>query len=115
MGTRDRIRERCRPLLGEDVEIDFVFTARASGFNAFRIVAVTSDEIVVLDNKFFGFRPKRVIRHLPRETRIGPLSILGGPIHSLGEPLQIYPRWVPEARRADAALDAAADDAPRPG
>ncbi len=106
MGARERISERCRPFLESDEdEIEFAFVARATGYNAYRIVVVTSRQIVVLENKFFGIRPKRVMRTFARRTRIGKLSILGGTTHSLGEPLFIHPRWVPEARRVDAALD----------
>ncbi len=107
MGTRERIGKRCRPFLGDDTDVEYAFVARAVGFNAFRIVVVTSDEIVVLDNKHFGYRPKAILRRLPRRTRIGPVSVFGGQTTSLGEPLQLYPRWVREIRRADAALDEA--------
>jgi len=108
MGTRDRISERCAPFLEDDDEIEFALVARATGYNAYRIVVATRNKIVVLDNKFFGYRPKRVLRTLPRRTRIGKLSVFGGTTASLGEPLHVYPRWVPEARRMDAALDDAA-------
>lgn len=108
-GYRAKLRERCRPLLEPDEVLEQVFPAIVGHYTAnyqrmqLRVVAVTDRNIVVMDNEGRGPRPTRVLRRLPRQTRLGPFSWKNNFCDTLGEELTIDSRWFKDARAADEA------------
>ena len=66
-------------------------------------VAVTDRNIVVIDNEGLRARPTRVLRRLPRQTRLGPFSWKNNFCDTLGEELTIDSRYFEDARAADEA------------
>lgn len=68
-------------------------------------VIVTTHRILVLDcGKWTMGTPKKVLRELPRATRIGPPSGLWWKCTSLGEKVYIHRRFHKDIARADAML-----------
>ena len=76
-------------------------------WNRFEPVIVTQQRILVLDaGKWTMGTPKKVLRELPRNTRIGPASGLWWKCTTLGEKLYIHKRFHKDVAAADAALAA---------
>lgn len=71
-----------------------------------RIVAVTDDAIYVLRaTQWWTWRPTRLLRTLPRNTRLGPVQgMLYAPIPLCGERLRVSWRFFPAIEAADLDL-----------
>lgn len=108
-GIRAKLRQRCQALLEPDEVIEQVFPAIVGHHTAnhqrirLRVVAVTDRNIVVIDNEGLRARPTRVLRRLPRQTRLGPFSWKNNFCDTLGEELTIDSRYFEDARAADEA------------
>lgn len=123
---KQRAIERAQPLLPPGTEIRQIFGAQTgsplllivlmlllailpgallfSAISRNRWIVVAPDAIYVLDCGHFGMTPKRVLRVLPRSTRLGPLGGVWTKIHAGPDTL-----WA--GRDADiAAADAEAPD-----
>ncbi len=108
-GVRAKLRQRCQALLEPGEVIEWVFPAIVGHHTTtrvpagMRVVAVTDRNIVVIDNEGRRARPTRVLRRLPRQTRLGPFSWKNNFCDTLGEELTIDSRWFKDARAADEA------------
>jgi hypothetical protein len=78
------------------------------GLNHYRIIAVTTDRIVVLDAGKVSMKTARgVVTELPRSTRLGPGTGLWHRIPAGGETLRVHRRFFKDIETADAAAAAA--------
>ena len=109
---RDSAAEYLRP--GETVEAVLgaqtasQLVAAVSGFflflglNRYRIVAVTSQRVLILDAGRASMRTAcGVVAELPRSTRLGPASGLWHVIPAAGENLRVYRRFFKDIETAD--------------
>lgn len=109
---------RSLPLLPVDSEVRQAFIAQTApsfahfiltyltgfmGQNKYRCVAVTPDAIFVLESSKWsgGAKPQRLLGHLPRGTRLGPVSGRWAPIELLGQRHWVHKRFFPQVRAAD--------------
>jgi hypothetical protein len=78
------------------------------GLNRYRIIAVTTDRIVVLDTGKVSMKTARgVVTELPRSTRLGPGTGLWHQIPAGEETLRVHRRFFKDIETADAAAAAA--------
>lgn len=111
MGSRDRMRKHSQKFLEPGETIEQIFPVgvgsrigKSSGqYSAFRIVAVTDRNIVVLDRNLIS-RPTRIRSRLPRDTEIGPVSgLMECKISTLGEEHGVLQRFYKDVEAADTA------------
>ena len=70
--------------------------------NSYRAVVATDRRILVFDTgKMTMGTPKRLLRELPRATRIGPASGLWYKTEALGEKLYVHKRFHKDVAAAD--------------
>ncbi|MFT3714490.1 MAG: hypothetical protein QM774_00690 [Gordonia sp. (in: high G+C Gram-positive bacteria)] len=116
---RPDLVERSRPFLPDDAEIRQVFICQSApnfgyfvityltgltiGLIKYRCVAVTSDNIYVLESSKMpgGSRPQSLVGTMPRHTRLGPVSGRWTTITLLGERHWVHKRFYPSIREAD--------------
>jgi hypothetical protein len=78
------------------------------GLNRYRIIAVTTDRIVVLDTGKVSMKTARgVVTELPRSTRLGPGTGMWHQIPVGEETLRVHRRFFKDIETADAAAAAA--------
>ena len=113
---RDKIRENSHKFLEPGEHIQEVFAAQTlSGWwsaltwlimlfmSPYRVVAATDRRILVLESgKFQIGNPKKIIRSLPRTTRIGTPKGLWWKCESLGEKLYVAKRFHKDVEAMDA-------------
>jgi hypothetical protein len=117
MAIREKIRTNAVPMLAPGETIQSVIPAQTTSqyfvlismwiiilTNAYRVIVVTDRRILVAHSGRFRRTPvKRVVRELPRETRIGPPSGLWYRCDGLGERLYISKQFHKDVRAADDA------------
>ena len=116
MGLREKLMERSRPFLEPMEEPRFVFLGQSaipwfvnSLLVKFRMVVVTDQRIVVLAMPLGAwgiYKPKSVVRTLPRATMIGPVQGLWAKTTTLGERLYINKRFHNDVKAADLGASA---------
>jgi Protein of unknown function (DUF2510) len=91
---KQRAIERAQPLLPPGTEIRQIISTQTGNpltlgklFSKYRWIVVAPDAIYVLDCGHTGMTPKRVLRVLPRSTRLGPLGAVFTKIHAGPETL----------------------------
>ncbi|MCL3817444.1 hypothetical protein [Aeromicrobium wangtongii] len=117
---RDKITENSKQFLRPDEPVVAVMVGqRISGWwgaltylwifwNRYEAVVVTNQRILVLDcGKWTQGTPRKVLRELPRATRIGPPSGLWWKCTTLGDKLYIHKRFHKDVIHADAMLPVA--------
>ena len=81
-------------------EVGSVF--RLLGLNRYRIVAVTSQRVLILDAGRASMTTAcGVVAELPRSTRLGPASGLWHVIPAAGEKLRVHRRFFKDIQTAD--------------
>jgi hypothetical protein len=120
MAIRDQVRTNAAHLLQPGETVQAVFCAQTtSGYyallssliiilsDAYRVVVVTDQRILVCRSGRVRMTPvKKVIRELPRSTRIGPPSGLWWRCETLGETVYVHKRFHKDVTAADAVLTA---------
>ena len=116
MAIRDSMRSSAAPYLRPGERMQAVIGAQTAnrwldalgglflflGRNRYRILAVTSDRILVLDAGRLSLRQARgVITELPRSTRLGPGSGLWHQIDVGPETIRVHRRFYPDLDFAD--------------
>jgi hypothetical protein len=127
MMVRDRITENSQKFLRPGETVVAVMTGqRISGWwsvltylwvfwNRYEAIVVTSQRILVLDcGKWTTGKPRKVLRELPRATRIGPAHGLWWKCTTLGEKTYIHKRFHKDVALADAMLPPAPPAPPVP-
>ena len=118
MALRDQLRTNAAPLLRPGEVIQAVFAAQTTSAwfalisywiiilrNAYRVVVVTDQRILVCKSGRFRITPvKEVLHEAPRNTPIGPASGLWHKCETLGEPLYIAKRFHKDVAEADAQI-----------
>ena len=116
MALRDKIRANAQHVLRPGEVIQAVIPAQTVSpylamitywiiifSNAYRIIVVTDQRILVCRTGRWTFTPVREVeREAPRGTRIGPGTGLWHKTESLGEPLYIAWRFYKDVAQADA-------------
>jgi hypothetical protein len=116
---RPDLAEGSLPFLPEGTEIRQVFICQAApnfgyfvvtyltgltmGLIKYRCVAVTSDNIYVLESSKMsgGGRPQSLAGIMPRHTQLGPVSGRWTKVTILGERHWVHQRFYPSIREAD--------------
>ena len=119
MALRDTIRTSVQPFLAPGEELQEVvpaqthsnYLAALSGvlfflsLNRYRILAVTSHRIIVLDAGKFSFKKaKSAVGEAPRQTVMGPGSGIWHVVPINGEKLRVHRRFFKDIAAADARL-----------
>ena len=122
MALRDSMRDSAAEFLRPGETVQAVLGARTasqllaavSGFflflrlNRYRIVAVTSQRVLILDAGWAGMTTAcGVVAELPRSTRPGPATGLWHVIPAAGENLRVYRRFFKDIETADNTFAAA--------
>lgn len=117
MKVHDSMRESVAVFLHPGETIQAIFAAMAYSVlkaavtdelgmrgNQYRIFAVTSDRILILDAGDLTFkRAKGIVAELPRSTRLGPpTGLLWHLIPVQGEKLRVHRRFFKDIEAADA-------------
>lgn len=121
MALRDSMRDSVSPYLRDGEQIQAVLGAQTAsqwlaaltgvliflGFNRYRIIAVTSERILVLDaGKRSMSKARGVVTELPRPTRLGPGTGMWHRIPAGDENLRVHRRFFKDIETADALLTA---------
>jgi hypothetical protein len=116
MALRDKMRESSAQFLSPNESIEQVFGAQTAsqylaaltgififlGLNRYRIFAVTTDRILVLDaGKASMATARGVVTELPRSTRLGPPTGLWHIIPAGSEKLRVHRRFFKDVEAAD--------------
>jgi hypothetical protein len=119
MALRDSMRESATTFLRPDETVQAVIGAQTAsqwlvpltGFvffpliNSYRIIAVTSQRVVVLDSGKSSIKKARgVVTELPRSTRLGPVSGVWTKIQAGEETLRVHRRFRKDIEAADSAV-----------
>ncbi|TQS43014.1 hypothetical protein [Cryptosporangium phraense] len=119
MALRDKMRESAQPFLSPGETITQVIGAQTAsqyvaafagvfvflGLNRYRILAVTSHRILVLDAGPASMKKARsVVTELPRATRLGPGTGVWHVLPVANEKLRIHRRFFKDIEAADAVL-----------
>jgi hypothetical protein len=122
MPVRDSMRDSAAEYLRPGETVQAVLSAQTasqllaavSGFfmflrlNRYRIVAVTSQRVLILDAGWASMKTARgVVAELPRSTRLGPASGLWHVIPAAGENLRVHRRFFKDIEAADTERAAA--------
>ena len=122
MALRDSMRDSAAEYLRPGETVQAVLGAQTasqllatvSGFflflhlNRYRIVAVTSQRVLILDAGRESMKAARgVVAELPRSTRLGPPSGLWHVIPAAGENLRVHRRFFKDIDAADSERAAA--------
>jgi len=120
MALRDTLCERTQPLLEAGEEIRQIMMVHSGGSpylgvisgavvlvaGSYHIIAVTDRSVVVLDaHRLARTRPRALVRRLPRETRLGPVSGIWSKVQ-LDRQYYVHRRFHKELNAADAELEA---------
>lgn len=121
MALRDTLRESVTPYLHPGETVQAVIGAQTAsqyiaglagvfvflGLNRYRIIAATSERILILDTgKASLKRARGVVTELPRSTRLGPGSGVWHVVPAGTEKLRVHRRFFKDLNEADAALTA---------
>lgn len=118
MALRDKLRERCQPLLEPGEQTQEVFLAQTGPSPWFglltyliffwvkrRVIAVTDRAIVVIrSGSWSGTSAQEVLARLPRNTPLGPVSGLWAKVVLNGERMWVHKRFHSDIERADAGI-----------
>ena len=119
MALRDTIRASAQPFLAPGEQLQAVvpaqthsqYLAALSGvlfflsLNRYRILAVTTHRILILDAGKFGFKKaKAVASEAPRQTVLGPGSGVWHVVPLNGEKLRVHRRFFKDMAAADALI-----------
>jgi hypothetical protein len=122
MALRDSMRDSAAPYLRPGETVQAVLGAQTAsqlvaavtgvflflGLNRYRIVAVTSQRVLILDAGRASMKTARgVVAELPRSTRLGPASGLWHVIPAAGENLRVHRRFFKDIEIADDTVAAA--------
>ncbi len=121
MALRDKLRERCQPLLEPGEKIEQIFLAQAGPspywlfltylmffWTKYQIIAITDRNLVVFGASAMNpAKPRGLQARLPR-TRLGPLSGLWAKIVLDGKRHFVHKRFHKDVAAADAAPGAGA-------
>lgn len=117
MSIRDSMRESASSFLRPDESVQAVIGAQTAsqyvaamaglfpflGLNRYRILAVTSQRILVLDaGKMSMKKARSAVAELPRSTRLGPASGLWHAIPVNGGKIRVHRRFFKDIEAADA-------------
>jgi hypothetical protein len=123
MALRDKMRQSSAQFLSPNESIEQVFGAQTAsqylaaltgifvflGLNRYRIFAVTTDRILVLDaGKVSMSTARSVVTELPRSARLGPPTGLWYVIPAGSENLRVHRRFFKDIEAADAGQGQAA-------
>jgi hypothetical protein len=123
MALRDSMRDSATPYLRPGETVQAVFGAQTAsqllaavsgvflflGLNRYRIVAVTSQRVLILDAGRASMKTAHgVVAELPRSTRLGPASGLWHVIPAAGEKLRVHRRFFKDIETADSTFADAA-------
>ena len=118
MAFRDKLAQKCQPLLPDGAQVRQVFVCQ-TGPNPwfaqlfgllgsllvkvhYRVVCVTQDGIYVMrSNGKMAAKPAEVIQVLHRNTRLGPVKGIWGQIELVGERHWVHRRFQKEVTAAD--------------
>jgi len=118
MAIRDAMGESVRPFLRAGEQLQAVIGAQTAsayvagiagalpflGLNRYRIIAVTSQRILVLDaGKLSMKKARSIVTELPRETSLGQPSGIWHVIPIPGEKLRVPKRFFKDVEQASAA------------
>jgi hypothetical protein len=121
VSIRDSMRESVSSFLRPDETVQTVIGAQTAsqyvaalvgpfpflGLNRYRILAITSQRILVLDAGKMSMKKARdVMAELPRETRLGPASGVWHTIPVNGGKVRVHRRFFKDIERADATATA---------
>jgi hypothetical protein len=119
MALRDSMRDSATPYLRPGETVQAVFGAQTAsqllaavsgvflflGLNRYRIVAVTSQRVLILDAGRASMKSAHgVVAELPRSTRLGPASGLWHVIPAAGEKLRVHRRFFKDIETADSTF-----------
>ena len=119
MALRDSMRDSAAPYLRPGETVQAVLGAQTAsqllaavtgvfmflGLNRYRIIAVTSQRVLILDAGRASMKTARgVVAELPRSTRLGPPSGLWHVIPAAGENLRVHRRFFKDIETADNTL-----------
>lgn len=119
MAIRDKMRDSIAAYLRGEERIQVVFSAQGdAGLGRHvpaclvpfkphrnRIIAVTTDRILVLDaGSISGRRARGLVSELPRATRLGPAAGAWHVIPAWREELRVHPRFFADIEAADQAI-----------
>lgn len=117
IALRDKVAENSQQFLQPGEQIQAVICAQsASGWlatvpivsiikNNYLPVVVTDRRILVLHSGRWSMgNPKRIVREVPRNVKIGPATGLWWKTNSLGDTLYVHTRFHKDVAAADAAL-----------
>ena len=122
MALRDSMRDSAAPYLRPGETVQAVLGAQTAsqllaavtgvflflGLNRYRIVAVTSQRVLILDAGRASMKTAHgVVAELPRSTRLGPPSGLWHVIPAAGENLRVHRRFFKDIETADNTVAAA--------
>lgn len=117
LGVREKIRSKVAPMLDAGEQIQEVFPATTMGLlmtalldrilffmpSTHRIVVVTDRRIAVFrSGKFTQGNPKKLLRSVPRNTKIGPPKGVTYKTKVLGEKMFVHKRFHKDVENADA-------------
>lgn len=118
MAIRDKLAQKCQPLLPDGAQVRQVFVCQtgpnpwiAQFFGLlgsllvkvqYRVVCVTQDGIYVMrSNGKMAAKPAEVIQVLHRHTRLGPVKGIWGQMELMGERHWVHRRFQKEVTAAD--------------
>ena len=117
MALRDAMGESVRPFLRDGEQLQAVIGAQTAsaylaglagalpflGLNRYRIIAATSQRILVLDaGKFTIKKARSIVAELPRDTRLGQPSGMWHVIPIHGEKLRVPKRFFKDVEQVNA-------------
>ncbi len=119
IAIRDKIIANSQQFLEPDEQVQAAFGAQTfNGYwailswlivlfkNSYRAVVVTDRRILVLaTGKMAMTKPKELVRALPRNTKIGPVSGMWAKTTTLGERLYVHKRFHKDIAAADAGAN----------
>jgi hypothetical protein len=123
MAIRDTISASVKPFLAPGEELQQVVPSQTASqyvaafagllfflpLNRYRVLAVTSHRILILDaGKFSWKKARAVVGELPRATRLGPGTGMWHVVPANGEKLRVHRRFFKDMAGADAVLNPSA-------